>query len=972
MNWLTAIAIHQDYLWALAGFLWLAVLVAWWFSRRREVRTTWIPWVAVSGLLVAVVELSLLNTPVKPKPFIPSRLAWDAALGLITGGLVASLVLCRASTRPARLAALAGLLALAMLGGWSVREVRPFGEARALRPHPASLADHVRMEAFVDPADVTGWSPLVLARLHVLTHAGGGWMLSILQVLAVGAWLRGPSLKRSERTGLILVAVAQICSTSGPLSDALGLNRESTQLSVVGPWSALVQMSAAGLMLVASRGWRESLRSDAPAGRLELKALGTVLALWLCFGLGLAWAMGVLARGQFETGALGRARSAALLIDTDLLARALGPAFRFEAPQAESTDQRILHAESSHLATGVLRPLEQTLARIGHANPDINQARISTLRSGWLVVCCSPADYPGLRTNVTLLRPITPELRRDWAERAATISRPYTFHYGELSFATAPLLTGDGRMLGWLQLEFGASVWLAHQAQARLLAFFVVGLGVALIVLFFQQRQETRLRDRAQQAEAVALEANRAKTAFLAKVSHELRTPIQSIIGYGELLAAQALPDTQARWLSAQHSQSRLLIRLVNDLIDLSALQSGAFRLTPRNTDLPDLVLSTIESLRPAAHAKSLGLALIVDPRLPRWWQCDTERLRQVVLNLTGNAIKFTSAGTVRVELTDDDAASGRLRLVVTDTGPGIATEDIPRLFRPFSRLEQSQHIEGSGLGLALAASLCTALGGSLDVVSDGHSGSTFTARFRLAPGAPPALPDSEFRSTLAGWQILVVDDNPMVRDLFVSCLQQQGALCTTAADGLAALELATQRDFHALVLDLSMPWLDGGETARRLRARPGRQPRIIGVSAHAGTEEREQALAAGMDAFLIKPVELSDLVRALTNQAPTETPPLDDGLLARFREQFQLEAPALRAGLRMDATDTTLLRRRVHYLKNSADVVRHRPIAEACRELEAILTAPDRAALAGRSAVLLSTLQHELNVLEQAAGPNP
>jgi two-component system sensor histidine kinase EvgS len=467
------------------------------------------------------------------------------------------------------------------------------------------------------------------------------------------------------------------------------------------------------------------------------------------------------------------------------------------------------------------------------------------------------------------------------------------------------------------------------------------------------------------------------KSALLAHVSHELRTPLQGILGYAELLAGRPLDEEQRGWLSAQRRQGELLQRLVNDLIDLGALQSGAFTFAARPARLTSLVEETVLSLRPRAHIRQLTLDLDADPALPAWLVFDPDRLRQVLLNLVGNAIKFTAEGgvVVNLRLVTADAVTARVEIAVADTGPGIAPADQARLFRPFTRLEGTRQHEGAGLGLALAHGLCVGMGGTLAVESDGRTGTTFRARLDLPVAIPPP-PTGESPAkpvpAHAGVTLIVADDNTLVRELYLAHFSAQGAACTGVADGLAAVAavLTARPPVDVLVLDLAMPQLDGLAVARRLRAEGPAGLRIIGASAHGNPEHRQRALAAGMDDFLVKPVKLSELSRCVQRQLGRAVPltggsQLPAALRQKLREIFTRETPVVLAALdaAFAANDWATLEARAHYLKNSAHVLTETDLAGCC---EAIVVAA-RARAAEPASAHLAALRDRLEALARS-----
>lgn len=434
---------------------------------------------------------------------------------------------------------------------------------------------------------------------------------------------------------------------------------------------------------------------------------------------------------------------------------------------------------------------------------------------------------------------------------------------------------------------------------------------------------------------------------FLAHICHELRTPLQTILGQGELLLRDTADEAARMRLASISEHGALMLRLVNDLLDWHTSGGETFRLVPRPVDLPALVAQTVESFRPAADAKALALDCEISADTPQWVQLDGDRVRQVLLNLVGNAIKFTEVGRVSVSLFE--SPDGGVELRVADTGPGIARAEQARIFQPYARVERSAAAEGAGLGLALSARLCARLGGGLTVASDGQHGTTFFARF-AAPACPPprgAAPASGPATSLRGRRVLVADDNALVRDFFCAGLGELGACCERAADGEEALSRALEGDFAAVVLDLSMPRLEGVEVARRLRARLGPQLRIVGASAHAGSTERARALAAGMDAFLAKPVGIGELAAALgvSDDAPAAMD--ETRMRAALSVQFRAEAHAHAAMLALawKTRDWPGLVQAAHYVHNSALVVRDGALSAACAALMRAAEACDEAA---------------------------
>ena len=542
--------------------------------------------------------------------------------------------------------------------------------------------------------------------------------------------------------------------------------------------------------------------------------------------------------------------------------------------------------------------------------------------------------------------PVVPLERSTLGRREAYGIGPIKEPQGAVFYSAVPVA---GSPADWLGVLAPVERFLIYKRPTALLGNLVIILGafvsVASLGYFLYRSRALRQKQAREEAEA----ANLIKTTFLAKVSHELRTPLQSLLGYSQLLESFVSTETGRTYLSVLRQHGDLMLRLVNDLLDLSALESGMFRLVEKPLALAELIAQTTESMRPRAAAKGLGLSCTTDPTLPKWVNGDAQRLRQIVLNLVGNAVKFTPKGRVDVALNLIGTKDGviTIDLTVADTGPGIAEEDQARLFQLFFRIDRTvAHQEGSGLGLALTAALCRSAGGRIWVESDGRTGSRFHVQIPLKSSSAPeeAIPRLE---SLHGKHLLIVDDNALVRDLFKAYLNDLGASCEVAADGLSALKKSESVVFDAVVLDLAMPVLGGMEVARRWRAQ-GKTWRIVGASAHAGANEAAEAVTAGMDAFLVKPVQLHELAAALTSerQAIAESPSLTR-LRAELAVCFRNESveQGLKVSTALQRRDWAALSASAHYLKCSASVVGDDRIFVHCEAIEDAAGRQDEAA---------------------------
>ncbi|MCU1693060.1 MAG: histidine kinase [Frankiales bacterium] len=360
------------------------------------------------------------------------------------------------------------------------------------------------------------------------------------------------------------------------------------------------------------------------------------------------------------------------------------------------------------------------------------------------------------------------------------------------------------------------------------------------------------------QARDQALAAVRAKSAFLAAVSHEVRTPLYGMLGMLEVMLGDVLGPAQRERADVALRSGRTLLALLDDVLDLSKAEAAPLTLRPRPVDPVALLGDVVDASRGAAAVKGLDVALVVEPGVPAGVSLDPDRLRQVLLNLVGNAVKFTASGRVRVRLATD--GPDRLRVDVADTGPGIAAEDEAGLFTPFEQGVAGRSQGGTGLGLALSQQLVALMGGTLGVQST-VQGSTFSVLLPAPAVAPPvrAVPSAPVRPG-GPRKVLLVDDSEVNRLVGQSLLEQLGADVEVAAGGDEAVAAVRARPYDLVLMDRQMPGTDGLAATRLLRALPhGRDVHVVALTA-GGEDQRQECLDAGMDDFLTKPVDLARL----------------------------------------------------------------------------------------------------------------
>lgn len=451
---------------------------------------------------------------------------------------------------------------------------------------------------------------------------------------------------------------------------------------------------------------------------------------------------------------------------------------------------------------------------------------------------------------------------------------------GERQVYDRPLRFADGTEHD-LHVTFIPHVGLAGHVEG------VVALVADVTERRQAERERARLLQAEQEARADAEAANRIKDEFLATLSHELRTPLNAILGWAQLLRTSALPPDEAiHGLETIERNAKVQAQLIEDLLDLSRIISGKLRLDMRPTDLPAVIAAALDSVRPAAQAKSIRIIPLLDsaagPVLG-----DAGRLQQVVWNLLSNAIKFTpSAGTVELLL---QRIGGRAEIVVSDTGIGIKPDFLPFVFDRLRQADSSstRRHGGLGLGLAIARHLIESHGGTIEARSQGENrGATFVVSLPLSPNAVVKEPepdgsasDSGFglRRRLEGVRVLVVDDEPDARDLVSRALRSDGADVRSAGSAAEAMGAIDELNPDVLVSDIAMPGEDGYELIRQLRARErphGHHLPAVALTAYARNEDRERALRAGFQEHLAKPVEPAHLATVVANLVSRDNNP--------------------------------------------------------------------------------------------------
>jgi signal transduction histidine kinase/DNA-binding NarL/FixJ family response regulator len=772
--------------------------------------------------------------------------------------------------------------------------------------------------------------------------------------------------------GIVLLGLAEFITASG-LRFFFGFDEQSYDLSILGLPYAMLDVVLA--WIIASGFWlgvvfaRRNIAMQGGRSSAGLWVFPSLLVVVLIVGYFLVnWSASREQQSRRST-YLYRVQTAALSVDME-------DVFKLEEGGKN---------ESAEALSSLRGELEAILL----ASADVKSAYLWVSREGAVSSLVDTGDSVGKIDAGAFLLSRSASIEHLTTNKSATqepfFIDPIKSGKGSIMIANAPIPgLKEQDVAFWLAMEIDGEKWFLASSDSRLETIAIVGLFAAMIVFFLSNQMLRESEADLILAKERAETAEQAKSEFLAVMSHEIRTPLQSVLGYGELLTRTDLTSVQTGYLDVIRSQGKTLLRIVQDILDFSSIRKADYLLKNQAIDLRNLVEETFNGIRPLADKKKLDCRLLMDSAIPEVLKGDRIRLQQILLNLLGNAVKFTPSGTVALKtklLSIDESGVvpvARIVMTVEDSGIGISPSDIKRLFEPFTQLDSNQHVsrDGAGLGLAIVKRLCELMGGKIRIESESGRGSQFHIELKMqviqedvtlpVPQEIDEVVESDEKAVLLAEifpiNILVAEDNPFIRNLMIEYLGELGFTPKTVETGGEAVQHWEGNDL--IMMDLRMPEMDGITAAQKIREMcgDGEKPWIIGMSATLAELEREKASIAGMNDFLGKPffaeslreaiekcplfAKREDLINAKMIEkkeseekiSPSDLPDVfkmgqSDGDLVK---EAILEIPGLidQMSVALDKDDFEMVQDRAHYLKNTIFALQMDALLPSCKSV--------------------------------------
>ncbi|MEL7728044.1 ATP-binding protein [Citromicrobium bathyomarinum] len=614
--------------------------------------------------------------------------------------------------------------------------------------------------------------------------------------------------------------------------------------------------------------------------------------------------------------------------------------------------------------------LAEATAHIGHWHYDLQAHEVRWSDEVYRLHGLRPGNTPAIEKAIEFYHPDDREMVEQSMAAAAETCEPYRFRARLLS------ATGDLR-----HVEVRGRVDTDESGEAT-----------AIIGVIIDRTDETAMRERLTETIAEARAADRAKSSFLANMSHEIRTPMNGVIGFTELALAEEKEPEQKRRLQMIADSSNAMLRLLNDLLDFAKIEAKQMAIVNELTDLRHTLQSCVRLMEPVASNQGLRLSLDVDPAVPARMLVDKMRLRQIILNLVGNALKFTEEGEVKISASisrRQTDQSGMIFITVRDTGIGIPEDRLESIFGKFTQADDTtaRRYGGTGLGLPISAELAELMGGKLRVESKPGVGSTFILTLPLEKSEGVAVPLRDAEEPTPGHDhparlnFLIAEDNPINQELTIAMVDKAGHDCTLVQNGRQAVDAVLQASsdgapYDMVLMDMQMPEMDGLEASREIRKAgiDAKTLPILAVTANAYSDDVQRCLAAGMQAHLTKPLRLDELYEAISQWSPHPAASAEPsagmsgtGTNPRLRAMFDERVASIVTAIDAAVSDGSLSEEKkrtitglLHQTAGVAGYFEQQALGEFCREMERkLLDTTDQALMLS----MLETIRERLTL---------